>query len=109
MSLFPDLDPHSQYGSGSRRAQSIRIHADPDLKGNTVWNNDDESHTVRHDEREPGRGREPEPAAAQPRGEHGRPRPPTAGGAHRNSQGIRSVPSLSVVFALMDGYPEIRI
>ncbi len=72
---------------------------------NTVWNND-ELHTVRHDEREPGRGREPEPAAAQPRGEHGRPRPPTAGGAHRNTQGIRPVPPFK---CCIDGYPEIRI
>jgi hypothetical protein len=29
--MHPDLDPHSQYGSGSRTAKLIRIHADPDL------------------------------------------------------------------------------
>jgi len=28
--LYPDLDPYSQYGSGSRGAISIRINVDPD-------------------------------------------------------------------------------
>jgi hypothetical protein len=31
-SLLLDPDPHSQYGSGSRGAKSIRIDAEPDLQ-----------------------------------------------------------------------------
>ncbi len=30
VTMILDPDPHSQYGSGSRTAKSMRIHADPD-------------------------------------------------------------------------------
>jgi hypothetical protein len=30
VSLLLDPDPHSQYGSGSRRAKSVRVHPDSD-------------------------------------------------------------------------------